>query len=273
MNDYVYAKGTATSDGKSLYFSYMPSEVRDVPVGAFRIEFNSEYSKTLSRVSCAFVDEGESASGMIEAVEDIISVANPYCIGGKSVTNGKNYNYIFRFSYTSDNKPRKMVIKISNDQQINDGFTVYLRKGENTYINSTDFDEQREYGKREEYQKTMMPYIVDLELIRGNSTDNYVSKVLIFSRYLEMQMYYLDETNERNMPILFFKGGVMLVYTKKALAIQKYHTTKLILLSENLNGQEHSGNIFRFHTKMFRTTDQIEFFESNNPTGRTYKNV
>ena len=268
-NDYVYAKGTATSDGKSLYFSYMPTDKRDVPVGAFRIEFNSEYTKTLSRVSCAFVDEGESASGMIEAVEDIISVANPYCIGGKSVTNGKNYNYIFRFSYTSDNKPRKMVIKISNDQQINDGFTVYLRKGENTYINSTDFDEQREYGKREEYQKTMMPYIVDLELIRGNSTDNYVSKVLIFSRYLEMQMYYLDETNERNMPILFFKGGVMLVYTKKDLAMQKYHTTKLILLSENLNGQEHSGNIFRFHTKMFRTTDQIEFFESNNPTGRT----
>ena len=44
---------------------------------------------------------------MIEAVEDIISVANPYCIGGKSVTNGKNYNYIFRFSYTNDKKPRK----------------------------------------------------------------------------------------------------------------------------------------------------------------------
>ena len=269
--EYVYATGTATADGNSLYFSYMPTDIRGVPVGAFRIELKNEYQKSLSTVSCAFVDEAESASGMIEAVEDIISIGNPYCIGGKSVTNGKNYNYIFRYSYTSDNKPKRLVIKITNNQKIEDGFTVYLRKRENTYINSTDFTEQKEYGKREEYQKTMMPYIVDLNLIRGNSTDNYISKLLIYSRYLEMQIYYLDETGTTNMPILLFTGYIMLIYTKPELAIQKYHATKLILLSENLNGQEHSilGNYFRFHTKMFKSTDQIEYFQSNNPTGRT----
>ena len=267
----VYAEGKATADGNSLYFSYMPTEVRDVPVGAFRIEMISEYTKSISSVYCAFVDEEESASGMIEAVENIINVANPYCIGGKSTTDGKRYNYIFRYSYTSDNKPRKLVIKITNNQQIEDDFTIYLRQGENTYINSTDFEEQRIYGQREEYQKTMMPYILDLELIRGESEDDYISKVLIFSRYLEMQMYYLDETNERNMPILLFTGSIMLVYTKPSLALQKYHGTKLILLSESLNGQEHSslGNSFRFHTKMFKSSYQIEYFQSNNPSGRT----
>ena len=39
--NYVYATGTATSDGNSLYFSYLPNDIRDVPVGAFRIEFNN----------------------------------------------------------------------------------------------------------------------------------------------------------------------------------------------------------------------------------------
>ena len=269
--NYVYATGTATSDGNSLYFSYLPNDIRDVPVGAFRIEFNTESKLSLSTLSCAFVDEGEIPSGMIEAVEDIISKANPYCIGGKSTTNGKNYNYIFKYSYTKDNKPRRLVIKVTNNQKIQDGFTIYLRQGNNTYIEPTDFEKQKEYGAREEYEKTVMPYIIDLELIRGDSKDNYVSKLLLYSRYLDMQMYYLDDTIDRNMPILFFTGGIMLLLTKPELAKQKYHTTKLILLSENLNGQEHSilGNNFRFHTKMFKSSDQIEFFESNNPIGRT----
>ena len=269
--DYVYATGKATKDGKSLYFSFMPTEILDVPVGALRIELNKESTQTLSNVICAFADEGESPSGMIEAVEDVINVANPYCIGGKDYTNGKIYNYIFRYSYTKDKKPRKLVIKVVNNAGIDDDFTIYLRKGENTYINSTDFFEQREYGRREEYQKTLMPYILDLELIRGDPKGNYVSKILLYSRYLEMQMYYLDDKDEINMPILLFTGYIMLVYTKPDLADQKYHGKKLILLSQNLNGQKHDdlGNNFRFHTKMFKSTDQIEYFQSNNPVGRT----
>ena len=63
----------------------------------------------------------------------------------------------------------------------------------------------------------------------------------------------------------------MLVLTKPSLAQQKYFSTKLILLSEYIRGQEHSalGNSFRFHTKMFRSYEQIEYFVSNNVQGRT----
>ena len=45
----------------------------------------------------------------------------------------------------------------------------------------------------------------------------------------------------------------------------------MILISENLEGQEHSslGDSFRFHTKMFKSDAQIEFFVSQNPDGRT----
>ena len=95
--------------------------------------------------------------------------------------------------------------------------------------------------------------------------------MLIYSQHLEMQMYYLDSTEERNGPMLLFTGNIMLVYTKLTLAEQKYHATELFLLSENLNGQEHSvvGIAFLFHRKMFKSDAQIEYFVSCTPTGRT----
>ena len=271
-SDYVYSYQTAKSDEITYYFSYLPTEIFDVPVGAFRIELDSDDTGPFSNINCAFVDSDADAASMVEAVEDVISASNSYCIGGKSRTNGKIYNFFFRYSYTKDStpQPRRLVIKFTNDGY-NGGFNIYVRKGANTYIEPTDFSTQQEYGKQEEYKKSIMPYIIDLERIRPTDEGDYISKILIYSQHLEMQMYYLDTSEERNDPILLFTGNIMLVYTKWALAEQKYHATKLILLSENLNGQEHYalGNTFRFHTKMFESSSQIEYFVSNNPTGRT----
>ena len=270
-DDVVYATGQATSDGLPLYFTFTPEEIKDVPVGAFRIEFENEYKKSLSGVYCAFVDVDAAPSIMIEEVEDIQTISKPYVIGGKSVVNGKLYNYFFRYKYTDDQKPKKLVIKVANNQNIEDKFTLYLRKGENTYISHTNFTYEKTYGSSEQYEKTLMPYIVDLDLIRGNDTENYVSKLLIYSKIFDMQMYYLDASGQNNMPVLLFTGSIMIVYTNLNLAIQKYNGTKLILLSESINGQQYSalGNTFRFHTKMFRSNDPIEFFMSSNPVGRT----
>ena len=272
--DYVYERGTASASTLTYYYSYLPTTTFDVPVGAFTIELDNDAINGFSSVDCAFVDDGEDAMSMVEAVEDVIDSKNPYCIGGKSNTNGRIYKYIFRYLYTADKKPRRLVIKISNGQFAVGGFTVFMRKGENTYLENTDFEEQREYGRQEEYKKSVMPYIVDLEKIRNKVDDadvNYVSKVLIYSQHLEMQMYYIDEAEQINAPVLLFSGNIMLVYTKPELAEQKYHGTKLVLLSENISGQEHSslGNQYRFHTKMFKSDSQIEYFVSNNPTGRT----
>ncbi|MBO6243381.1 MAG: hypothetical protein J6O41_02280 [Clostridia bacterium] len=69
-------------------------------------------------------------------------------------------------------------------------------------------------------------------------------------------------------PVKLFSGNIALAYTKPDLAIQKYHATTLILLSENLDEDAVDDN-FRFHTKMFKSEDQIEFFVSQNPDGRT----
>jgi hypothetical protein len=84
-----------------------------------------------------------------------------------------------------------------------------------------------------------------------------------------MQMYYVPENG--NIPVKLFSGNIALVYTKPELAVQKYHATTLVLISENLEGQEHPslGDKFRFHTKMFKSDAQIEYFMSQNPEGRT----
>ena len=270
--DYVYVTKTAKEDEMTYYFSFLPTKVFNVSVGALRIEVESDETGPFNRIACAFVDENDDANTMVETVEEIASQYNSYCVGGRSRTNGKIYNFLFRYSYTKEEtpKPRRLVLKLNNNGY-NGNFNIYVRKGDNVYLEHTDFNEQKEYGKQEEFKKSIIPYIIDLETIRGNSENDYVSKILIYSQHLEMQMYYLDPSEERNDPMLLFTGNIMLVYTKLTLAEQKYHATKLILLSENLNGQEHSavGITFRFHTKMFRSEEQIEYFVSNNPTGRT----
>ena len=269
--DYVYASATAKTDDLTYYFSYLPTKVPDVPIGAFSIELDSASMNDFSSIDCAFVDANEEPMSMIEAVEAVIEDRNSYCLGKRSTVNPKRYNFIFRYEYTKEKEPKKLVIKISNGLFAEGGFTVYIRKGDNVYLENTDFEEEREYGKQEEYKKSVMPYIVDLSKVRGDSETDYASKVLIYSQYLEMEMYYLDSTEKTNYPIQLFTGNIMLVYTKLTLAEQKYHSTQLILLSESLSGQEHSslGNKYRFHTKMFRTDAQIEYFVSNNPSGRT----
>ncbi len=83
--------------------------------------------------------------------------ANSYCIWGRSTVKKDKYNYIFRYSYTKDNKPRNLVIKISNGLYAEGNFTIYLRKGKNDYLNHTDFDTELEYGKSEEYKQWVMP--------------------------------------------------------------------------------------------------------------------
>ena len=81
----------------------------------------------------------------------------------------------------------------------------------------------------------------------------------------DLIMYYIDSSGKdtsvnNNAPIKLFTGNVMLVLTNPNLAQQKYFSKKLILLSEDIRGQKNAEaqNTFRFHTKMFKSSDQIE---------------
>ena len=271
-DNYLYK--TIDTYDNSYYFSYLPENILDVPIGAFSLELDSQTTGEFIGAYCAFVENDSDAMSMIEAVENAIDQQNSYCIGGVSGTNSKRYNYIFKYEYENDNTPKKMVIKVVNNKgakEVSGRFNIYIKKDQGEVIEKTDFDSQKEYGKDEANKKSVIPYIVDVKKIRGNEseTDNYISKVLFYSRYLEMQMYYVP--TDSNAPIKLFCGNIALVYTKPQLAEQKYHSTVLILITENLEGKVHPsiGGTFRFHTKMFRSSSMIEFFVSQNSEGRT----
>ena len=267
--NYLYKTIQATSSDASYYFSYLPENVLEVPIGAFSLEVDQSTTGSLTGVACTFVPNDTDPMSMIEAVEEAIDKDKSYCIGSQSTVNSKRYNYIFKYEYEKGNTPQKMVIKVSNGNAINGKFSVYMKTDQGVFVENTDFDTLKEYGKDEDSKKSVIPYIVDVKTLRGDSDTDYVSKVLFYSKHLEMQMYYIPE--DSNQPIKLFCGNIALVLTNPQLAIQKYHATTLVLISENLEGQEHAslGSSFRFHTKMFHSDDQIEFFVSQNPDGRT----
>ena len=264
-NNYVYK--TITQQDNSYYFSYLPEATLEVPIGAFSLELGDQTTGELAEVYCSFVANDSDAMTMIEAVESAASDNTSYCLGGVSGTDSRRYNYIFKYEYEQDKTPKKMVIKVVNKNVIGE-FSIYMKKDQGEEIVKTDFLTQKEYGKDESSKKSVIPYIVNVETLRGTD-ENYVSKVLFYSRYLEMQMYYVP--TDSNKPIKLFCGNIALVYTKPQLAEQKYHSKILVLITENLEGKVHPtiGSNFRFHTKMFQSDAMIEFFVSQNPVGRT----
>ena len=263
--DYVYAEGELRSDHISYYYSYLPEKTLDIPFGTFSIELNTT-DEAFSRVDCAFADIEDDTKSMVDAIQNVIDTYNSYCTGGKSETKGNIYNYVFRYTY-KDSHPRKLIIKLSNENSVNNvSFSIYIRKEKNIEIESVD----KEYGEIKENKKTVIPYIFDLEKIRGTSEKNYISKILVYSKHFNMQMYYIEESKISNAPRKIFNGNVLLVYTNPDLAIEKYMSTKLILLAEDLiEGQEHTSeeNKFRFHTKMYESDANIEYYLFSNVVG------
>ena len=270
-NNYLYKTVEAIDNETNYYFSYMPSEILDVPIGAFSLEVDEDTKGSITDVICAFVENGSDTASMIEAIESVSENGNSYCIGSQNKINSKRYNYIFKYENKDKNIPKRLIIKVSNENEnpVNSSFSIYMKKDQGVTIEHTDFLTLKEYGKDEELKKTVIPYIVDVKTLRGDSETDYVSKILFYSQHFEMQLYYIPE--DSNAPIKLYYGNIALIDTKPDLALQKYNATTLVLISENLEGQEHSSltNSFRFHTKMFKSEDQVDFFISQNLDGRS----
>ena len=268
--DYVYKEMEVKESDRSFYFTFQPEKLLDVPFGALRIELDDSATGSFTGLFCGFVENNTDPLTIIEEIEKKVDEGSSYCVGGKSKTNSKRYNYIFRYDQNKeDNAPLKLVIKLINGNLANGKFNIYIRKEEGERITRTDFKEQKKYGQDESNKLSIMPYIVDLKTIRGEDTDpNKVSKILFYSQNSEMQMYYILDDQLDDEPRKLFSGNIALVLTNTALAIQKYHATTLILLSEDPQ-EDSPASSFRFHTKMFRSEDQIEYFVSDNSEGRT----
>jgi len=267
-SDSVYISLEGKESELNYYFSYLPEKVMDVPFGTLRIELDEATQGNFTRLYCAFVDNDTDALGRIQELEKMVDVGDSYCIGEQSKINSKRYNYIFKYENNNElNVPKMLVMKLINGEGVNGKFSIFIRKEPGVEVISTDFKTQQKYGEDENNKKTFVPYIIDLKKIRGEeSSENKTSKILFYSQYSELNMYYIPE--DQIHPIKLFSGNIALAYTKPDLAVQKYHATTLILLSQNLD-EDAIDSSFRFHTKMFKSQDQIEFFVSQNPIGRT----
>ena len=58
-------------------------------------------------------------------------------------------------------------------------------------VTKTDFYTQKEYGKDEINKKSVVPYIVDLEEIRGTGEDK-ISKILFYSKFSVININILE---------------------------------------------------------------------------------
>ena len=269
-SDYVYKEMEVKESDSSFYFTFQPNKSLEVPFGAMRIELDESATGSFTGLFCGFVENDTDPLTIIEEIEKKVDEGSSYCVGGQSKTNSKRYNYIFRYDQNrEDNAPLKFVIKLINGNLANGKFKIYIRKEEGKRIERTTFDEQKKYGEDESNKFSIIPYIVDLKAIRGEDTDpNKISKILFYSKNSEMQMYYILDDQTGDEPKKLFSGNIALVLTNTQLAKQKYHATTLILLSEDPQ-EDSQASGFRFHTKMFRSEDQIEYFVSDNSEGRT----
>ena len=148
-SDYVFYHQEAKAETSTFYYSFKNPNVFDVPFGAFRIELDSGAEGSFNTIYCAWVDDGADPISMVDAIDEVVSEYSSYCFGGRNNVNTKRYNYIFKYTYTNDNKPRRMVFRIPEIDP-NTGFTIYIRKGENTQIKQTNFTALEEYGRQEE---------------------------------------------------------------------------------------------------------------------------
>lgn len=269
-SEYLYSTIEANSKENVFYFSYLPKSIIKEKVGAFGLYIEQEETGKFNEVICTFVKDGSEDKTLIEEVEAASKKNISYCYGSRSQTDSKQFNYIFKYKNENDVKPMRMVIKVVKGDSIKGSISLYMRKAENVQIERTDFDTLKEYNQENKLKKSLVPYIIDLENIRGNDTINYVSKILFYSIRLEMQLLYVPEEEELTTPIKLLTGVIIVLETDINIALEKYKSKILILISENLGNESFIGvpYRFRFHTKMFRQDYPIYYYISENPNGR-----
>ena len=97
--DEHYLYTTIDEFDTNYYFSYMPKDTLDVPIGSFSLILDAKATGSFSGVYCTFVDQDADAMTMIEEVEDSVQEGKSYCLGARSSLDSKRYNYIFKYEY------------------------------------------------------------------------------------------------------------------------------------------------------------------------------
>ena len=71
-------------------------------------------------------------------------------------------------------------------------------------------------------------------------------------------------------PEKLFSGNVMSVYTNPNQVRQKYHNANtMILLTRSFAQQDKVSELFKFQVKLFPSNYLLDYYVSDNPTGRS----
>ena len=259
--DYVEKYFISNSDSNYLYYDFVRKPVGNV--ASLRIKTN--YSKII-KIGCVFVESAAGEEEMINLVNKAVLEGSSVCVEGIE-RNGGEINALIKVNILGT--PRLVVKVLYEPNEIMDENSEVVKIV--LKITGTELDVEKEkFENKEEY--SLIPYVLDLIDIR-DSSQNYISKILLYSNTRELEMYYLDDSSPA--PILLFKGNILLIYTNEELIRQKYHgATTMILITDCLSdiGNVIIGEEFRFMKKNFNSETNIQYFLSSNPDGRPLNN-
>ena len=260
------------SFGKDDTSNYLFYEFKASPNGnisSFRIKEEEEEKRVkISEVGCIFVGKNTEKADMISLVTKAIEEGKSNCIGGYN-KDSHEYNGLIN-TIDIKNGKTKLVIKIIYD--LNDNLNEKVQLKETLFpliitlrINGYKVDNPNlQYNEDENL--ALVPYVLDLNEIRGKDETDYISKVLLFSKNHEMNIFYLDN----GAPVELFFGNILVIYTNPDVIREKYNgANTMILLTETFSKRkEITEEEDKFKVYFFKSEETIQYFLSGNPKGR-----
>ena len=217
----------------------------------------------VNKVGFIFVPKNSENSFMVSQVNDAIINGTSVCVG-ETQKDDIEYHALINAYDVQKGYPRlviQVIYGVGDDQnnkasngEYSDDEAVKLTI--NLRVNGFEVTEQ-DVPYNENEQLSMVPYILNLEKIRGDKAIDYVSKVMVYSNKHEMQMFYL----QTGASIELFSGNIMLVYTNPEVIKEKYNrASTMILITDSLSSTQSPimGETFRFKTYFFKFDNTIQ---------------
>jgi len=252
LSDSNYKKADITIDPEeqNYYFKYSFNTIPSSRISAFRLEFDQFDSKSLTNeVFCTFVDESASDSETINTLDSLTQDTSA-CIGAFK-ENGI-FDGIFKHTQTKT----KFAILLKNYGEFSAKARVYVRYKE---TNLTAIEQEVTEGEL----YSIIPYTLHIPQFREKGA----SKILLYSRTRELQMYYVEGNSTYPERILF--GNIMPIYTNPNMVRQKYNNAIIIvLLTRPFDAEDPVGEIFQFQVKFLATGFFLNYYIGSNPEGR-----
>ena len=209
---------------------------------------------------------------MIAAVNVAEKSYNNLCVGG-SYDEGMTYDALINSkSIKNGNTKLAILVKYGTEGKRQNEELSEESVMMNITIRTTGYlIDKEDYEYNEEEKLTLVPYVLDLKKIREMQTENYHSKVLIYSNSRELEMYYIQS----GTPGYLFSGNILMLYTNEDVINEKYNGASTMILLTNPFSKQNQviiGEHFRFKVSFFNSAKTIQYYVSANPEGRPLNN-